>query len=210
MDPRNLLKLIAANPDILPEEKRDRLIQELRVGEGGTCSFERIYEERFGKYDESELSGYKKLDLAKLSNAILYFCKGGILKTKLNKLLFYADFKHFKDYAVSITGARYAHIPFGPAPDRYAFYFAMLVEDGAIKVEENIIGKFIGEEFISLRDPDFSLFSDSELKILATVKEYFKEFNAKRITDFSHDEEAYKKTTPGDKISYEYADLLKL
>ncbi|MBM4339648.1 MAG: DUF4065 domain-containing protein [Deltaproteobacteria bacterium] len=210
MDPRNLLKLIEVTTDVLPTEKRDRLVNELMAAEQETCSLERVYEERFGKYEANELSGYRKLDLAKLFNAILYFSKGGVLKTKLNKLLFYADFKHFKDYAVSITGARYAHIPFGPAPDKYALYFATLIENGEIRVEENIIGDFIGEEFISLKEPDFSLFSDSELKILATVKEYFKEFNAKRITDFSHDEEAYKKTKHGDIISYEHASDLKL
>jgi len=210
MDPRNLLKLIEESTDALSEDKRDRLINELRAAVEETCSLEMIYEERFGKYEADELSGYRKLDLAKLFNAILYFCKGGVLKTKLNKLLFYADFKHFKDYAVSITGARYAHIPFGPAPDKYAFYFATLVENGAIRVEEDVFGDFIGEEFISVKEPDLSLFSNSELKILATVKEYFKDFTAKRITDFSHDEEAYKETAPGDIISYEYANELKL
>jgi len=210
MDPRNLLKLIEESTDALSEDKRDRLINELRAAVEETCSLEMIYEERFGKYEADELSGYRRLDLAKLFNAILYFCKGGVLKTKLNKLLFYADFKHFKDYAVSITGARYAHIPFGPAPDKYAFYFATLVENGAIRVEEDVFGDFIGEEFISVKEPDLSLFSNSELKILATVKEYFKDFTAKRITDFSHDEEAYKETAPGDIISYEYANELKL
>jgi putative zinc finger/helix-turn-helix YgiT family protein len=210
MDPRNLLKLIEGAPDALSNEKRNRLISELRAAEEETCSLEMIYEERFAKYEADELSGYRRLDLAKLFNAILYFCKGGALKTKLNKLLFYADFKHFKDYAVSITGAKYAHIPFGPAPDKYALYFATLIENGAIKVEEIVIGEFIGEEFISAKEPDFSLFSDSELKILATVKEYFKDFTAKRITDFSHDEKAYKETAPGDIISYEYASDLKL
>src|SRR4030066_1226736 len=136
MEPRNLLKLIEATPDVLPEEKRDRLINELRAAEEETCSLERVYEERFGKYEASDLSGYRKLDLAKLFNAILYFCKGGVLKTKLNKLLFYADFKHFKNYTVSIKGARYVHVPFGPAPDKYGLYFATLIENGAIKVEE--------------------------------------------------------------------------
>jgi putative zinc finger/helix-turn-helix YgiT family protein len=210
MEPRNLLKLIEGTPNVLPEEKRDRLINEFRAAEEETCSLERVCEERFGKYEASEMSGYRRLDLAKLFNAILYFCKGGVLKTKLNKLLFYADFKHFKDYAVSITGARYAHIPFGPAPDKYALYFATLIENNAIKAEEILIGEFIGEEFVSLKEPDFSLFSDSELKILATVKEFFKDFTAKRITDFSHDEKAYKETAPGDIVSYEYAGALKL
>src|SRR4030043_399385 len=210
MEPRNLLKLIEATPDVLPKEKRDRLIKELRAAEEETCSLERVYEERFGKYEASELSGYRKLNLAKLFNAILYFCKGGVFKTKLNKLLFYADFKHFKDYAVSITGARYAHIPFGPAPEKYSLYLATLLENGTIELEEHIFSDdVIGEEFISSKKPDLLLFSDSELKILSTVKEYFKDFNVKRITDFSHDEKAYKETAQGDKISYEYANELK-
>jgi putative zinc finger/helix-turn-helix YgiT family protein len=211
MEPRNLLKLIETTLDVLPEEKRDSLINKLRAAEEETCSLERVYEERFGKYEASELSGYRKLDLAKLFSAILYFCKGGVLKTKLNKLLFYADFKHFKDYAVSITGARYAHIPFGPAPEKYSLYLATLIENGVIKLEEHVFSEdVIGEEFFSVKEPDFSLFSDSELKILSTVKESFKDFNSKKITDFSHGEKAYKETAPGDKISYEYASDLKL
>jgi len=211
MEPRNLLKLIATTPDVLPEEKRDRLINELRAAEEETCSLERVYEERFGKYEASELSGYRKLDLAKLLNAILYFCKGGVFKTKLNKLLFYADFKHFKDYTVSITGARYAHIPFGPAPEQYSLYLATVLENGVLGVEEHEFSEqVIGEEFFSVKESDLSLFSDSELKILSTVKEYFKDFNSKKITDFSHDEEAYKKTAPGDIMSYDYARDLNL
>lgn len=211
MDPRNLLKLIEESPDALPKEKRDRLINELRAAVEETCSLEMIYEERFGRYEADELSGYRRLDLAKLFNAILYFCKGGVFKTKLNKLLFYADFRHFKDYTVSITGARYKHYTFSPAPEKYSLYLATLLENGEIKVEEHVFSEdVIGEEFISSKEPDLLLFSDSELKILATVKEYFKDFNSKKIKDFSHDEKGYKETVPGGIISYEYANELKL
>jgi putative zinc finger/helix-turn-helix YgiT family protein len=211
MEPRNLLKLLEGTPDALPEEKKGRLIHELQAAEEETCSLERVYEERFGKYEASNLSGYRRLDLAKLFNAILYFCKGGVFKTKLNKLLFYADFKHFKDYALSITGARYAHIPFGPAPEKYSFYIATLLENGVIGVKEHEFSEqVIGEEFFCVKEPDLSLFTDSELKILSTVKEYFKDFNSKRITDFSHSEKAYMETAQGDKISYEYASDLKI
>ena len=210
-DPRNLLKLIEGTPEALSEEKRGRLIKELKAAEEEAFSFERLYEERFGKYEGDEYSGFKKLDLAKLFNAIIYFCKGGVLKTKLNKLLFYADFKHFKDYALSVTGARYAHIPFGPAPDQYAYYLATLLEEGAIKAEEVVYTEeAIGEKFISGKEPDLSLFSDSELKILASVKDYFKKFTAKKITEFSHQEKGYRETQTGHLISYAYADDLKI
>ena len=42
-----------------------------------------------------------------------------------------------------------------------------------------------------MKEPDLSLFADSELKILASVKEYFKTFSAKEITDFSRTEKGY-------------------
>ena len=99
------------------------------------------------------------------------------------------------------------------APDKYALYFATLVENGTLEVKEVLypaLENAIGEEFKSTKKPDLSLFSDSELKILATVKEYFNDCNAKRITDFSHDEKGYKETEQGQIIPYEYAVELKI
>ena len=107
MEPRNLLALIEGAPDAMSLEKGKRLIAELKTQEEEEYSLNRVYEEHFGRYDADIMSGYKKLDLAKLYNAILFFCKDGVFKTVLNKLLFYADFLHFKEYSVSITGARY-------------------------------------------------------------------------------------------------------
>jgi len=210
-DPNNLLRLVKETPDALDKEKRERLIKVLEVEEEEAYSFQRIYEERFGIYEADELSGYRKLNIAKLFNAILFFCKGGVFKTTLNKLLFYADFKHFKEYAVSITGARYAHIPFGPAPDKYVYYFATLIENNSIEVEEfPNSSDVIGEKFVSVKEPDLFVFLDSELKVLATVKEHFKGFTARKISDFSHDEKGYAETETGHLISYQYAEELQI
>lgn len=212
MEPKNLLRLIEETPTALSDIKRERLTLALQAEEEETFSLERIFEIQFGKYDPNEWSGYRRLELKKLFNAILFFCKGeGVLKTKLNKLLFYADFKHFKEYTVSITGARYAHVTFGPAPDNFEHYFAVLISDKSLAVEEITYSDEIeGEKFRALIQPDLSLFSDSELKILATVKEIFKDFNAGRITRFSHEEQGYKDTSTGDIISYAYARNLQI
>lgn len=211
MEPGNLLRLIETKPNALFEEKKNRLMKDLRAAEEDAYSFDRLYEERFGKYEANEYSGYKKLDLAKLFCAILFFCRGGMQKTLLNKHLFYADFWHFKNYGVSITGGRYASITYGPVLDKYAFYFASLIEEGAIAVEEISYSEdVVGENFITIKEPNLSLFSDSELKILASVKEYFQVFSAKKITDFSHEEKGYKETPIGKRISYEYADDLQI
>lgn len=211
MEPRNLLRLIEETPEAIHEEKRERLILELKEAEEEAYSIERIYESRFGEYKADALSGFRKLDIAKLFNLILYFCKGGVFKTKLNKLLFYADFKHHKEYAVSITGVRYEHLDFGPTPDKYGYYFATLVDNNAIRVEEiEFLEGYTGEKLYAESEPDLNLFSDSELKVLASVKEHFENFTSKAVSDFVHRESAYKETHYGQLISYEYADELQI
>lgn len=210
-DPRNLLNLIEQSPDAIPKHRRESLIKELKIAEEKSYSFERILEERLGVYEPDELSGYMRLNIAKLFNVVLFFCEEGTLKTVLNKLLFYADFKHFKENTVSITGARYARIPFGPAPDNFDYYFATLKSYGKLIVEEIEYGDDVtGEKFISEAKPDLTLFSDTELKIIAEVKIHFKGFTAKRISDFSHNERGYRETSQGNIISYKYANSLQI
>lgn len=214
-EPQNLLKLIEGKPDALYDEKRALLIKELKDEVEEEYSFERIYEERFCRSDPSENSGYVKLNIAKLNNCILFFCKGmGSFKTRLNKLLFYADFKHFKEYNVSITGAQYIHLQYGPVPEKYEYYYANLAENKQIEVNEVEVptkdGMVTGEQYVSKKEPDFSFFTDSEIKILAEVKERFANVSAKEIKDFSHKEEGYKKTIEGQLISYNYAKSLQI
>ena len=213
MEPDNLLKLVEESPGALNKAKKGRLMKNLQLEGEESFSFQRIFENQFGRYEPSELSGYRNLDLKKLFNTILFFCKDekGVHKTKLNKLLFYADFKHFKEYVVSITGCRYAHIPFGPAPDNYDHYFATLIGNKLLNPEEiRYTEDIVGEKFVSAKEPDLSMFSESELKIIALVKEFFKDFTANRITDYSHREQGYKETSDGDIISYDYANTLQL
>ena len=46
--------------------------------------------------------------------------------------------------------------------------------------------------------------------MLLEVKKYFKEFSAKKITDFSHEEAGYVKTKNAEFISYFFAKELKI
>lgn len=211
LEPSNLLKLILDTPNALPREKGEKLIYDLRQIEKQVFSWERYVEEQIGNYDSDEFSGYKKMDFIKLFNIVLYFCKEGIMKTKLNKLLFYADFKHFKENSVSITGLRYARIPYGPVPDKYYHFFAAFFEEKLLNVEEIVFSNdIVGEKFTSSKDPDLSLFTESELIVLATVKNYFRSYDAKKISEFSHNETGYKETQNGHLISYKYAACLQI
>ncbi len=206
MEPHNLLRLIEESPAVLAADKRGRLLGLLAEAESESRSFERMFEERFGRYEPDEYSGFQRLYVHKLLNAILFFCTGGgQLKTKLNKLLFYADFRHFKDYTTSLTGVRYVHLPHGPVPDNYDYYIAELIREGALDVDEVPAGDYVGENHVARRQPDLSVFSEAELKTLAEIKDYFKTFSSTRIRQLSHEETAYKETEDGQTISYRYA-----
>lgn len=212
MEPHNLLQLIEKTPKALTDEKRNRLINELRAEEKEAKTFQFLFNEIFGGYDPDEFSGYQSFSLEKVFNAILFFCRGGEgqFKTKLNKLLFYSDFKHFKDYTVSITGVNYVHLPHGPIPDNYEFYYADLFSEKKLTQQEVIIGDYVGETYVALAEPDLSIFSDSEIKILSEVKEYFKDYSATKIRNFSHSEKAYIATGDNEKITYLYATELQI
>lgn len=210
MEPHNLITLIEETPEALPDDKRERLLEELQLADGEACSFERLFEERFGRYAPDEFSGFRKLDIRRLFNVILFFCDGGQLKTKLNKLLFYADFKHFKKNTVSITGARYYHLQYGPVPDDYDYYFAELERARLLDMVEEAYGDYTGFKCITRNQPDLGIFEQSELDSLVEVKEYFKDFGSARIMEFSHEEIGYVSTNEGEPISYRYAQNLRI
>lgn len=211
MDTTNLLKLIEEKPDVLREEKRAELIEQIRQGKDSISLLDLIYE-HFGGHEPSIDSGFQPFQVEKFIEAIKYFCfQERVYKTKLMKLLFYADFKHYKEYARSITGSRYAHLPFGPVPDRYDLWLSTLVaEDPTLSKDEVWINDNPAELMISKETADIGVFENSEVLVLATVKEFFKSYTPKMITDFSHREKGYQETKNGQIISYKYAKDLRI
>lgn len=212
MQPDNLLELIERNPSALPADKKQKVVERLHQEEIDTGNLIDFLLDNLANYPQDIFSGYQKFDLEKFSQLITFFCfQERIFKTKLMKLLFYADFKHFKEYTVSLTGARYAHANHGPVPDQFEKLFALLLDrDDELEREETWCGEHPGETFTSHTQPNIALFSPSELKTIASIKEKFEHFNAKQIRDFSHREKGYIQTTSGQLISYDYAEALQI
>jgi transcriptional regulator with XRE-family HTH domain len=212
MEPSNFLSLINNRPHTLTPKKAERLASLLSTQISHRRSLSSMLLGALTNYPPTELSGYRRFDIDRFTNAVLFFCADlEVFKTKLNKLLFYADFKHYKEYAVSITGARYAHLTYGPGPDKYDLILSTLVEDeGSIVLEERPFPEYVGEVVKPLRSPDISPFSSSEVKVLASVREQFESLTAKQISELSHKEAAYLQTAEGDMISYKLADSLSI
>ena len=210
MQRKILYKVLENKSDILDQSIRIKVIQNLQLKNhnGNDLLEEAII--RFGDYAPDVKSGYKKFDPNKFFQSIKFFCyQEGVFKTKLMKLLFYADFIHLKNNGVSITGARYAHATHGPVPDQFETWLAALTDwKKEITYTEQNSGNRIGEVYTS-RESDLSVFSASELISLASIKEKFKDYNATDIKEYSHREKGYLETSNGEIISYKYAQDLQ-
>ena len=121
----------------------------------------------------------------------------------LNKALFYLDFIHFKRHGISITGARYVHLEYGPCPDQYQNLFDMLLNEGTLTAISH-------HELQTTVKADLSVFDDAEKQTLKLVADLVKSDQGKKLLELSHEEQAFKKTHALQLISYELAKHLKV
>ena len=155
-------------------------------------------------------SGYRNPNFEKFTEMVVYFSdKMEPFKTKMNKLLFYADFLMFKQSCFSISGMRYAAIDRGPVPNNFQSIFEYLYNNKEIDIHTTEFPDgYTGERFKLRKDRPFKaeLFSKEELETLEKVVNVFKSTSTNEIIKLSHLEEAWKKNEQGKGvISYEYA-----
>ncbi len=156
-------------------------------------------------------TGYLPFQPEKLMEMMLFFTRkpGGVFKTKLNKLLWYADFLHYRYYGVSVSGTSYVHMPFGPCADQYNFFLSHLLKENALEAKEIFFENGSGEKLIALTDEENTL-SSSALEVMTAVHEHFASVSSKDISALSHDEKGYLNTNEGEVIPYSYADELNV
>lgn len=217
-DPKNMLEIYKKNSSALSFYVRDGLEKRLdMLISNNTAGNVIFFFERFLMGDQkiNEYTGYRQFSLDKLKDIILYIVSSQkvILKTKLNKLLWYIDFLFFKTYSVSLTGCTYVRLPYGPIPDNYDDIINLMIRENLIEKNEIIFNHakgIVGEGLIPKMKISQLKFSDDEIKVMNYVVEYFKKFNCVEIKEYSHREKAYKETEEQDKISYELAKKLSL
>lgn len=164
----------------------------------------------YQQYENTVVSGYSSFALDKLINMIVFFAKKGIKKTKLMKLLFYSDFIKYKRNLLSMSGIPYIKYPFGPVPKDYDLLLSTLEKSNVIKIENEYDKEYTITHIHSNIDFDESIFDEEELSILHQVEDYFKTFGSVAISEFSHEEDAWKYTDDRELISYDFAETLHL
>lgn len=134
-------------------------------------------------------------DREKLVNSIIYFAQNTKFcgRTKLMKLLYFLDFKHFSQTGKSVTGQEYYAWSFGPVPSEVWREF-----ENGMKPD---LKPVISEKHRALREGDIEgdsyqyvakqkfcadFFSNREVNLLKLTAEIFCEATTKMMVDATH------------------------
>ncbi len=211
-DPANMEKIFCKNEDRLSLQARRKLETALNtMTESKKEKSRTVITSPQDRLPISIYTGSIKFSEESLRNMVLYFASqaGGVLKTKLMKLLWYAENVHFSLHSTSISGTTYVHLPHGPAPDDYEFYLSEMKLDNDIIIEETLVGDFPGYILRAAKSPDLSSLPGTAEPVLKAVREHFENFTSGDISRVSHAEPGYVETGKGKPISFEYAGKLK-
>ncbi|MGA2669634.1 MAG: Panacea domain-containing protein [Ignavibacteria bacterium] len=132
----------------------------------------------------------------KLLNAILYFSKNVKLPSKLKifKLLYFLDFRHYKETGQNVTNLDYYALDFGPVPlDLYNevkdnqvpddFSDFLVIEPFKAEFSEKSGGMFKAKAKARL---NISVFTPREQRIMKELVDIYRDVDAKMISDVSH------------------------
>lgn len=139
----------------------------------------------------TEMTGYKSLSLDKTAAVISLILTrlGAIFVTKMNKLLFYADFIHYKNHGYGITGLTYRALPHGPVPENWGTLYDQLPN---VAMEEYIYPSgHSGIQLKNIIDNDSPDLDECEIQTIDKVCNLFKDVNAGQISTISHKEKAW-------------------
>jgi uncharacterized phage-associated protein len=148
--------------------------------------------------------------LEKFTEMVVYFTeKLQPWKTKLNKLLFYADFAMYKQSGYSISGVQYRAIPMGPVPNNFNSIFEYLANNDDVDLNyTTFTDGGTGEQFKpnAKKVFNYGLFAENELQILENIAERFKNTSTNEIIEISHREKAWQENKDEKKlIDYKYS-----
>lgn len=216
-DPKEFKKLLEIGKNALEIHEYERVSKKVAETENNWDFIDEIIEDRmFRSKVPDEYNGFRVPNVKRIGCMVKFFSQTlEPVTTKLNKLMFYADFGHYKKYGTSISGLKYHAIQMGPVPINFGEIYNHLYNAGYIKMEEKIFGDYVGVQFLPGEDwvqldAKESVFDATEKEILNLIVEEFGDMTTKKLIHISHSEDGWKDNNESfEKISYEYAFDLK-
>lgn len=168
------------------------------------------FEGEYANFEEpSDSNGFTMLDIDKIEAMVSYIAESvnNLFKVKLMKMLWYSDVISFGNNGHSMTGMVYRHEGMGALP--VGHYSLMNLENLNVK-EEMSCNYDTMLHVYPTPNMDYSVLTDGEKAILDKVIIKFKDYKAKDIVDYMHDERAYRETKTGDIIPFSLAKEIRV
>lgn len=148
----------------------------------------------------------------KFAELILYLAKRSeddpwFGAVKLHKLLYYSEFRAYRERGKAITGQPFQNLEHGPAAKRLLPIQGKLVEQGDARVDPMPTTAGMQKRLVALREPDLSLFDPDELRIIDQVLADLRGMNATEVSELSHVEPGWLVTQEREPIPYHFALL---
>lgn len=212
-EPENMRTYLTENEIALDERQKAKLMDTVEKLEQDTdYRVGRRFFEMFFSRIPCEENGFKGFDYEKLCAMVLFFAheSSELLKTKLMKLLNYSDMIFYKENGISMSGLKYAHLPYGPVPEHFDMLLGKMEADHIAHIEVIYDNGYEKHQVIPECDMPKDILSQEELDVLQRIFVKFKDFGSVDISNYSHNEKGYNNTKEGEIISYSYAKDIQL
>ncbi len=211
-NPLQALEFLKKNADKFTMKKRLEIrseIVEKLDSYGKEYLTRQTFEGEYANFEEpSDSNGFALLNIDKIETMISYFAEkvSNLFKVKLMKMLWYSDVLSFIENGCSMTGMVYRHEPMGALP---IGHFSLMNLENLNVQEEMSFNYDTMLHVYPTANMDYSILSDGEKAILNKVITKFKDYKAKDIVNYMHDEKAYSETKPGEIIPFSLAKEIR-
>jgi len=106
--------------------------------------------------------------------------------TKLNKVLFFADFTAYARTGQSITGSAYQRLPNGPAPKRLVPVRKSMVAARELYLKPQAVFDHLQHRLIPTREPQLDVFTAAQIALVDEVIQALDQMTASQLSDLSH------------------------
>jgi len=157
----------------------------------------------FGVSAEQILEGVLP-DYEKYRQMVLAFLRldKKITKTKLAKLLYFADFSWFYYHLESMSGMQYRKIQYGPVAESYFRIIDEMSDKGEISIEQTKDGAMLISQTRSGAKINLNKMNNEECNLINKIEKKWKDKKTSEIVDFTHKQFPFLYARDNQVVSY--------
>lgn len=211
MNPKVFLGYVNSSRNILGEKEFDKLSARISalIENTNNQAISEYAHLRVFQNNRGVENGFAPQSLQRLKNILIYIMErcGEVFCTKMNKLLFYADYLSYRRTGMAMTGLTYKAIDFGPVPERWDRVYSQFDD---IQQEPRMLGDREGNVLTSTTAVEQNVLTTTEIAILDEVCSKFAHCTSSDMTRISHEESLWADYIDGHKrIPFDAAYKLK-